>query len=144
MLGLHVLNEINLCCIFIFYYTDHSIHGPFHSWTKVKLSRRTIPFTDHSIMDQNQTISMDHSIHGTFHSRTKFKLSPWTIPFTEHSIRGPNSNYLQGTFHSWTILFTDRSQTISMDHSIHGPFLSRTINKSKSHTYNSQTNIRYL
>ena len=132
MPGLQILNEIILCCIFIFF-----LHGPFHSRTNVKLYPRTISFMVHSIhgpfgdrchgpiiyrltLHTHQMPTL--AIHGPFHSRTNVKLYPRTISFMVHSIHGPFGDRCHGPIIYRLTLHTHQMPTLA----IHGPFHSRT------------------
>ena len=105
---LSILNEIIFCCIFIFF-----LHGPFHSRTKLKLSK------DHSIHG-----SKSNYLHGPFHSPINVQLYPHTIPFTDHSLHGEFTDRCHGPI-IYRLNVTYRQPFT--DHSIHGPFLSTTV-----------------
>ena len=120
---LSILNEIIFwCCFFIFFSTDHSIHGPNSN------SQKTIPFTD-----QSHTISTDHSIHGPTS----------TIPLTDHSMHRPFTDRCHGsiiyklTSHTAHMLI-NLSRTIRRTRTI--PYTDHSI-RPLSRTYNLQTNV---
>ena len=98
--------------VLVFFSTDHSIHGPFHSWTN--------PFTDHSIHGPKSNY-----IHGPFHSwtlnannhhsRTIFHSQ--TSPLNTNNHHSRTSPFYANNHYSRTIPFTDQS--------IHGPISYR-------------------